>query len=168
MVCIHRQILGHDFFFNGLVNTNTKTRPFGRIFNGYMIWKFSSIDTPNTTGNLHQGGDDGRAAKEPGKGGTAATAEPEATGEFGPAGLGEEIRRRIVDGGVGRLHVGAAAGGAINREAHREDRHQADRGQQAGSVCVFREAQGTGEGKGAEQEETVGHAHLQPPPIGRK
>jgi len=127
-----------------------------------------SVHAPNATGNLHQGGDDGRAAEEPGEGGATAASEPEATGEFRPAGLGEEIRGGMVDRGVWGLHIGAAAGGAIDREAHREDRHQADGGQQTGGVGVFREPQGAGEGEGPKEEEAMGHPHLQTPPIGRE
>jgi len=87
-----------------------------------------SVDAPDTTGDIHQWRNQGRAAQEPGEGGTTAATEPEATGKFGPAGFGEQVGGGIVDGDVRGLDVGAIAGRALDRQAHREDRHQTDRG----------------------------------------
>ena len=133
-----------------------------------LLGGWGSADAPDATGDVRQGGLDGGAAEEPGEGGATAAAQPEAAGEFGPAGLGEQVGGGIVDGGVGRLHVGAAAGGAVDRQADGEDRHQADGGEQAGGAGELGGAQGTAVGEGAVEEVAVGHAHFQTPPVGRE
>ena len=102
-------------------------------------WRLDSAHAPNATGDLHQGSHDGGAGEEPGEGGTAATAEPEAAGELSPAGLGEQVGGRVVDGGVSGLHVRPVAGSSVDGEANGQDGNQADGGQQPCGACVLGE-----------------------------
>jgi hypothetical protein len=107
-----------------------------------------------------------RVAEEPGEHGAAATTQPETTGEIGPAGAGEQISRRILDGGVGGGDVGLLAGLVVEQEQQAEDVNRADGGQQTCGLLILSGTQGAADGEGAVQQIAEGGSSLQPTEVG--
>ena len=111
-----------------------------------------SADTPDTRSDLEQILNVHCAAQEPGEHGAAAAAEPEPTGEIGPAGAGEQVGRWIADGGIGRRNVGLFAGLVVQQEQQGEDVNRSDGREKASGLLVFGVAQRTADGERSEEQ----------------
>ena len=99
-------------------------------------------------------------AKKPGEHGTAATAKPEATGEFRPTVSGEEIRRGIVDGDVSGGDVGLLAGLVVQQEQQSQQMNCADGSKEACGRGILSVSEGATNRVGAVKQISEGSACL--------
>ena len=100
-------------------------------------------------------------AEEPGKDGATATSQPETTGEVGPSGSGEEVRRGQSDCGVSGRDVGLFAGLVVQQEQEAEDVNGTNGSKQSSGLLIFGGAQGAANGERPVEQIAEGSASFQ-------
>ena len=134
---------------------------------GWLFQWIASADAPDTSSDLEQFLHVNGVAEEPGENGTAATTQPEPTGEVSPTGAGEQVGGGILNRHICRGDVGLLAGLVVEQEQQAEDVHGADGSQQPSGLLVFRGTQGTTDGEGAVEQITEGCTGFQTPEVRR-
>ena len=112
----------------------------------------ASADAPDTSRDLEQLLNVNGVAEEPGENGTAATTQPEPTGEVSPTGAGEQVGGGILNRHICRGDVGLLAGLVVEEEQQAEDVHGANGSEQSSGLLVLRGTQGAADGEGAVEQ----------------
>ena len=102
-----------------------------------------------------------RAAQEPCKDGSTASAQPKTAGEVCPTRTGEQIRRGVVDCDVGGWNVGLFSGLVVQQEQQAEDVNSTNGGQQTGGLLILGGTQRATDGERAEEQITERCARFQ-------
>ena len=111
-------------------------------------------NTPNASSDVEQVLNMNRAAQEPCKDGSTASAQPKTAGEVCPTRTGEQIRRGIVDCDVGGWNVGLFPGLVVEQEQQGEDMNGSNGRQDTGGVLEFRSPQRATDCEGAVEQVT--------------
>lgn len=120
-----------------------------------------SGDAPDTGSDLEKILNVNCVAEEPGEYGATATSQPETTGEVGPTGSGEKVRRGKFDCGVSGRDMGLFPGLVVQQEQQAQDVNGTDGSKQSSCLLVLGCAQRAADGERPVQQVAEGSPRFQ-------